>query len=246
VAEGGGLLNRCRVKSSTGGSNPPLSASKSAVVYFAHLKLQNHVTDLLNRSGFHGSLTPRPGVPGSYDSTFGGVTTLGSPLGLAGSVGQALGLPAVGCEFGACGAGPSAFGSADDASAASSINVSPWVFYILALAHVPNDGPSPTWSRWKSCVATGFGTVADQMDPFKPSVSNAVQGAVDSASQAALAGAAVHSVERGLTVPLRSSIVRAGVGASEALREASGWITIANLYYGIAKAYKAEWQQCGW
>jgi hypothetical protein len=26
VAEGGGLLNRCRVKSSTGGSNPPLSA----------------------------------------------------------------------------------------------------------------------------------------------------------------------------------------------------------------------------
>ena len=26
VAEGGGLLNRCRVKSSTGGSNPPLSS----------------------------------------------------------------------------------------------------------------------------------------------------------------------------------------------------------------------------
>src|SRR5512140_2844258 len=27
VAEGGGLLNRCTVKSCTGGSNPPLSAS---------------------------------------------------------------------------------------------------------------------------------------------------------------------------------------------------------------------------
>ncbi len=27
MAEGGGLLNRCRTKSSTGGSNPPLSAS---------------------------------------------------------------------------------------------------------------------------------------------------------------------------------------------------------------------------
>jgi hypothetical protein len=26
VAEGGGLLNRCTVKSRTGGSNPPLSA----------------------------------------------------------------------------------------------------------------------------------------------------------------------------------------------------------------------------
>ena len=32
MAEGGGLLNRCRVKSSTGGSNPPLSASDP----FAH------------------------------------------------------------------------------------------------------------------------------------------------------------------------------------------------------------------
>lgn len=111
--------------------------------------------------------------------------------------------------------------------------------------NAPNNAPT-AWSRWKSCVATGFGTVADQMNPFTPSASNAVQGAVDSASQAALAGAAVHSVERGLTVPLRSSIVRAGAGASEALGEASGWITIANLYYGIAKAYKAEWQQCGW
>jgi len=29
VAEGGGLLNRCTVKSRTGGSNPPLSASLS-------------------------------------------------------------------------------------------------------------------------------------------------------------------------------------------------------------------------
>jgi hypothetical protein len=29
VAEGGGLLNRYRVKSSIGGSNPPLSASES-------------------------------------------------------------------------------------------------------------------------------------------------------------------------------------------------------------------------
>ena len=31
VAEGGGLLNRCRVKSSTGGSNPPLSARPSCI-----------------------------------------------------------------------------------------------------------------------------------------------------------------------------------------------------------------------
>jgi hypothetical protein len=83
------------------------------------------------------------------------------------------------------------------------------------------------------------------MNPLSPSISTGVQGAVDSASNAAVTAAAVHSVERGLVVPLRSSIVRAGVGASEALGEVSGWITVANLYYGIAKAYKAEWEQCG-
>src|ERR1035438_7507191 len=33
VAEGGGLLNRCRVKSSTGGSNPPLSASNFPIFF---------------------------------------------------------------------------------------------------------------------------------------------------------------------------------------------------------------------
>ena len=101
--------------------------------------------------------------------------------------------------------------------------------------NAPNNGNYSYFKQWlkdvKSCfVDTGLGTIANQMDPFSPSASNAVQGAVDSASQAALAGAALHSVDRGLTVPLRSSIVRAGVGASEALGEASGWITIANLY----------------
>lgn len=99
----------------------------------------------------------------------------------------------------------------------------------------------------KSCfVDTGLGTIADQMNPFTPSASNAVQSTVDTASQSALMGAAAYSVERGLTVPLRSGVVRAGAGASEALGEASGWITIGNLYYGIYKAYQNEWQQCGW
>src|SRR5690349_1428109 len=32
VAEGGGLLNRCTVKSRTGGSNPPLSATEVRLV----------------------------------------------------------------------------------------------------------------------------------------------------------------------------------------------------------------------
>jgi RHS repeat-associated protein len=119
------------------------------------------------------------------------------------------------------------------------------------IAGAPNNENYSFAKQWlkdvKSCfVDTGLGTIANQMDPFSPSASNAVQGAVDSASQSALAGAAAYSVGRGLTVPLRSGVVRAGVGASEVLGEASGWLTIANLYYGIAKAYKAEWQQCGW
>ncbi len=37
MAEGGGLLNRCRVKSSTGGSNPPLSASESFALIISSL-----------------------------------------------------------------------------------------------------------------------------------------------------------------------------------------------------------------
>ena len=37
MAEGGGLLNRYRVKSSIGGSNPPLSATKSKLLDFNDL-----------------------------------------------------------------------------------------------------------------------------------------------------------------------------------------------------------------
>jgi hypothetical protein len=40
VAEGGGLLNRYRVKSSIGGSNPPLSASKSLALAYIKEKLR--------------------------------------------------------------------------------------------------------------------------------------------------------------------------------------------------------------
>ena len=40
MAEGGGLLNRCRTKSSTGGSNPPLSATLFQDRFEAPLILQ--------------------------------------------------------------------------------------------------------------------------------------------------------------------------------------------------------------
>jgi hypothetical protein len=51
VAEGGGLLNRCRTKSSTGGSNPPLSASKTKHFIICNLAAKN-TPDLLAKSGF--------------------------------------------------------------------------------------------------------------------------------------------------------------------------------------------------
>ena len=51
VAEGGGLLNRCRTKSSTGGSNPPLSASKTNYLRMCSL-LANKRPDLAAKSGF--------------------------------------------------------------------------------------------------------------------------------------------------------------------------------------------------
>ena len=51
VAEGGGLLNRCRTKSSTGGSNPPLSASKTKHFRVCNLATSNK-PDLAAKSGF--------------------------------------------------------------------------------------------------------------------------------------------------------------------------------------------------
>jgi len=63
-------------------------------------------------------------------------------------------------------------------------------------------------------------------------------------SQAALAGAAAHSVERGLTVPLRSGIVRAGVGSAETLGKLSGVATMANVVYGLGAGVVAEWNGC--
>ncbi len=59
---------------------------------------------------FHGSLKPRPstnvGWDGNFGESFGIPTTV--PQGNLG-LGMALGLPTQGCEFGACGAGPTGF-----------------------------------------------------------------------------------------------------------------------------------------
>jgi len=63
-------------------------------------------------------------------------------------------------------------------------------------------------------------------------------------SQASLAGAASWSVSQGLTVPLRSSIVRAGVGSAETFGKLSGVATMANVVYGLGAGVVAEWNGC--
>ena len=57
MAEGGGLLNRYRVKSSIGGSNPPLSASKFVFKHRSH-QLRSHEAEPLIRKSFFDS-SPR-------------------------------------------------------------------------------------------------------------------------------------------------------------------------------------------
>jgi hypothetical protein len=85
--------------------------------------------------------------------------------------------------------------------------------------------------------------IADALNPFSLGISTAAD-ATSSMSQAALAGAAAHSVERGLTVPLRSGIVRAGVGSAETLGKLSGVATMANVVYGLGAGVVAEWNGC--
>lgn len=84
------------------------------------------------------------------------------------------------------------------------------------------------------------------MNPLAPSALGAAQTAVDAQSQAFSDAAATQVAERGLTVPLRSSVVRSALGASEVLGKVSIGITIVNLVLAGGDAINAEWQQCGW
>lgn len=116
----------------------------------------------------------------------------------------------------------------------------------------PNNGSHYSYfNQWlkdmKSCfVDTGLGTLAKDMNPFSPSVLGATQNAVDAQSQAFADAAAMQVAERGLTVPLRSPVVRAGLAGSEVLGKVSLGITIVNLVLAGGDAINAEWQQCGW
>lgn len=58
--------------------------------------------------------------------------------------------------------------------------------------------------------------------------------------------AVTRGVQRGLTVPLRSSIVRAGVTNAEVLGELSGILSALSVDIALGDAIHAEHQGCTW
>ena len=196
---------------------------------------------------FHGSLKPRPDDQpwDEYHIHYGP------------NIAAALGLPDETCDFGVCGPDPTAVEPGGVAGNAAPIDLSAWVFQIYAFARAlnasaPNNGSHYSFfNQWlkdeKSCFGdTGLGTLLSDMNPFSPSLAGAAQSAVNAQSQAFADAAAMQAVERGLTVPLRSPVVRAGLAGSEVLGKVSIGITIVNLVVAGGDAINAEWKQCGW
>ncbi len=75
----------------------PLSALFLPIdIFLGEITTANLVVDLLNRSNFHGSLQKRPAANPWNDK-------FGVPYpGLGSAIGQAIGIPNAGCEFGVC------------------------------------------------------------------------------------------------------------------------------------------------
>jgi RHS repeat-associated protein len=104
---------------------------------------------------------------------------------------------------------------------------------------------------FNSCfLGVGMTTISDDLNPISPEgafgAAGMSQSALSSMSTASAEAAATHSIERGLTVPLRSSIVRSGFSGAEAFTKASGWLALGSLYASIGHAYYNEWEspQC--
>lgn len=96
----------------------------------------------------------------------------------------------------------------------------------------------------KNClVNVALPTMANDLNPFSPGIGT-VADVTSQMSQASLAGAASWSVERGLTVPLRSSIVRAGISNAEAFGKVSGIFSLLAFDYALADAAYAEYKGC--
>ena len=105
------------------------------------------------------------------------------------------------------------------------------------------------WKDVKSCVGNyGLPTLQNDLNPI-PSDSpsgllSAVQNAVDSASQTAALASGAWSVQRGLTVPLRSSVIRAGITGAETIGKVSLVVTIGTVTLAGLDAIREEYNNC--
>jgi RHS repeat-associated protein len=100
----------------------------------------------------------------------------------------------------------------------------------------------------KHCgIDIGLKTTADDMNPFTLSAFGVVGTSADVASswsQASLAAVGQYSAQRGLTVPLRSSIVRAGMEGAEAFGKVAGDLSSVYIFAAFADGIRAELDQC--
>ena len=87
-------------------------------------------------------------------------------------------------------------------------------------------------------------TIANDLNPFSPSVLGILQQGTSDLSQSSLQAAAYYSVTSGLTVPLRSSIVRAGMTNAEALGKLSFAISLLQVDAALLDAVIQEYKHC--
>ena len=100
------------------------------------------------------------------------------------------------------------------------------------------------WQKNWDCVSNvGLPVILDDLNPFSLGIGTAADVA-SQMSEASMEAAAGWSIQRGLTVPLRSSIVRAGVANAEALGVASYALSLAALEAALVHGVIAEHAGC--
>ncbi|MHB1938324.1 MAG: RHS repeat-associated core domain-containing protein [Acidobacteriaceae bacterium] len=114
------------------------------------------------------------------------------------------------------------------------------------VGNAPNN-PTPAKSWWQKnwdCVANvGLPVLKNDLNPLGLGIGTAAN-ATSQMSQANLDAAAAWSLERSLTSPLKSSVVRAFAANAEALGRLSYTLTLLNVDYALYDAISAEHQGC--
>jgi len=96
---------------------------------------------------------------------------------------------------------------------------------------------------YKKCLGVAGATIANDLNPYSIGVGTTadITGAM---SQANFDAAAGWSMQQGLTVPLRSSIVRGALSQAETLGKASGVLALIALDYALVDGLVAEAKAC--